>query len=155
MFTQHAAEAENADNAAEQKRQMNKRVRYGEIVQVTWNKCKYEGIITNCTINPQNSVNVHVYIINRIYLLHVNDLGHVPIFFTLVCFRITRIFTYIGKKIIRKTDQHRDINTNKCVEGSNYTYRILLFGLFYILKFLYQEKMEYFIYYNIKRILKA
>lgn len=96
MFTQHAAEAENADNAAEQKRQMNKRVRYGEIVQVTWNKCKYEGIITNCTINPQNSVNVHVYIINRIYLL--NDLGHVPIFFTLVCFRITRIFTYIGKK---------------------------------------------------------
>lgn len=34
IFTQHAAEAENADNAAEQKRQMNKRVRYGEIVQV-------------------------------------------------------------------------------------------------------------------------
>lgn len=37
MFTQHAAEAENADNAAEQKRQMNKRVRYGEIVQVLSN----------------------------------------------------------------------------------------------------------------------
>ncbi|XP_078335085.1 inositol 1,4,5-trisphosphate-gated calcium channel ITPR2-like [Crassostrea virginica] len=32
--TKHAAEAENADNAAEQKRQMNKRVRYGEIVQL-------------------------------------------------------------------------------------------------------------------------
>lgn len=42
MFTQHAAEAENADNAAEQKRQMNKRVRYGEIVQVLSNKWKHE-----------------------------------------------------------------------------------------------------------------
>jgi inositol 1,4,5-triphosphate receptor type 1 len=31
---QLAAEAENADNAQEQKRQMGKRVRYGEIIQV-------------------------------------------------------------------------------------------------------------------------
>ena len=34
FFLQIAAEAENTDNAQEQKRQMGKRVRYGEIIQV-------------------------------------------------------------------------------------------------------------------------
>lgn len=34
LFFKLAAEAENSDNAQEQKRQMGKRVRYGEIIQV-------------------------------------------------------------------------------------------------------------------------
>lgn len=41
FFPQLAAQAENADNAAEQKRQLGKRVRYGEIIQVEINFILY------------------------------------------------------------------------------------------------------------------
>ena len=34
IFVQLAADAENADNTAEQRRQLGKRVRYGDIMQV-------------------------------------------------------------------------------------------------------------------------
>lgn len=84
MFTQHAAEAENADNAAEQKRQMNKRVRYGEIVQVLSNKWKHEENtiqVVSFTLKKNSGIlhvgHVNVYFINRMYLLHVNDLVHI------------------------------------------------------------------------------
>lgn len=73
MFTQHAAEAENADNAAEQKRQMNKRVRYGEIVQVLSNKWKHE----------ENTIQVVSFTLKKTSgILHV---GHVNVYFINLC----------------------------------------------------------------------
>lgn len=86
MFTQHAAEAENADNAAEQKRQMNKRVRYGEIVQVLSNKWKHEENtiqVVHVSFTPKKLTYItctcrtcKCVLYKSMYLLHVNDLVH-------------------------------------------------------------------------------
>lgn len=92
MFTQHAAEAENADNAAEQKRQMNKRVRYGEIVQVLSNKWKHEENtiqVVHLSFTPKKLTYItctcrtcKCVLYKSMYLLHVNDLVHITIFVT-------------------------------------------------------------------------
>lgn len=92
MFTQHAAEAENADNAAEQKRQMNKRVRYGEIVQVLSNKWKHEENtiqVVHVSFTPKKLTYItctcrtcKCVLYKSMYLLHVNDLVHITIFVT-------------------------------------------------------------------------
>lgn len=153
MFTQHAAEAENADNAAEQKRQMNKRVRYGEIVQVLSNKWKHEENtiqVVHVSFTPKKLTystctcrTCKCVLYKSMYLLHVNDLVHYNDICHLSLWYALELLAFLPKlenKIIRKTDtsKHRHIYTNKCVEGSNHTNRNLFFGLFsIILKFLY------------------
>lgn len=121
---------------------MNKRVRYGEIVQVlSSNKSKHEenSVLTSCIIYPQNArilAHVIVYFIDCIFIFYIfkikwfstcTDICHSGLL------QNYTHFTYIVEK-------NHSQNTSKCVEGSNHTYRILFFGLFYILKFLYQKR---------------
>lgn len=152
MFTQHAAEAENADNAAEQKRQMNKRVRYGEIVQVLSNKWKHEENtiqVVHVSFTPKKLTYItctcrtcKCVLYKSMYLLHVNDLVHITIFFTwlMSLWYASELQAFLPKlenKIIRKTDTggvNIDIFTQTNVLRVRIT-RIAYYSLVYLILF--------------------